>query len=108
MIGLRGGSLIYSTIFIFWDNPYNIRCIKLGNQKDKRGFLVRVPRDVETLVKLVSEKLGYFPHSVRSVAILHGLMTIATTKTIPRDDQEFQVLLENVRDLLRKNLGVDV
>jgi hypothetical protein len=52
----------------------------LGNQKDKRGFL----------------------------AILHGLMTIATTKTIPRDDQEFQVLLENVRDLLRKNLGVDV
>jgi hypothetical protein len=86
----------------------NNREEKYEGRKERMGILVRVPKEVERLIKVVGESLGYYPHSIRNTAILYGLMTIATTKTIPRDDQEFQVLLENVKDFLKKNLGVEV
>lgn len=68
--------------------------------------MLRVKPDVEELVEIVSRKLGYTRATLRNTTILWGLrILLMFDAKLPRTDEEFEELLEEIRQLIRKKLG---
>jgi hypothetical protein len=66
-------------------------------KEDGVGVPVRLKPQVEALVKEVARITGYMPFTVRNVAVLYGLYTLASTRGLPKSDWEFTLLLENTQ-----------
>jgi hypothetical protein len=71
----------------------------------KVGVIKRIHPEVEELVEVVGERLGYMPYAIRNTALVYGLLLIALTGRVPEDDREFFRLVEVVRTLLSRWLG---
>ena len=71
----------------------------------KVGVIKRVHPEVEELVRVVGERLGYMPYAIRNTALVYGLLLIALTGRVPEDDREFFKLIEVVRTILSRWLG---
>jgi len=71
-------------------------------EPERYGVHVRVKPEVEELVRLVANHLGYLPYTMRNAAILYGLATILLARRVPDTDAEFLELLEKVRALARQ------
>jgi hypothetical protein len=67
----------------------------------KVGVIKRVHPEVEELVRVVGERLGYMPYAIRNTALLYGLLVITLVGKVPEDDREFFRLIEAVKNLLR-------
>lgn len=66
------------------------------------GIRVRVKREVEELVREVADTLGYYPYTVRNLAILLGIQQIAANPNIPKTDKAFESLLDKTRLVVRE------
>ena len=68
---------------------------------EMRGSIqVRVKREVEELVQVISRRTGFLPFTVRNTALLYGLMLITITGRIPESDREFLELMEKTKVIL--------
>jgi hypothetical protein len=76
------------------------------NYFEKRGVMVRIPREVEAIFSELHGWQGYHKCAIRNTALLYGLMVIAITGHIPKDDKEYQRLLDGAKRLLKERLGV--
>jgi len=64
-----------------------------------KGEIVRVHKELEELIEMVAETLNYQNCTIRNVAIAYGLAILAITRKVPRNDNEFCILLNKVREL---------
>jgi hypothetical protein len=67
------------------------------------GLSVRVRPEVESVLRLYSEKTGWLPHSVRNVAILFGLLALASgLAKFPENIRQYEKLLKEVMETVEK------
>jgi hypothetical protein len=67
------------------------------------GLSVRVRPEVESVLRLYSEKTGWLPHSVRNVAILFGLLALARgLASFPENIRQYEKLLKEVMEAVEK------
>ena len=71
------------------------------------GIKVRVRPEVENVLRLFAEKTGWLPHSVRNVAILVGLIALASGQaSFPENIRQYEKLLkEAVETIERMSYG---
>jgi hypothetical protein len=79
-----------------------VSVLSIAESRGKRpGFLVRVKREVEELVREVAEYKGYSSDTIRNTAILWGLLVIlggeGVRGTIPETSEEFLKLYRVVK-----------
>jgi hypothetical protein len=75
------------------------------NYFEKRGVMVRIPRDVRELFDQLDGWQGYQACAIRNTALLYGLMVIAITGKLPKNDEEYLKLLNAVKMMLKTIWG---
>jgi hypothetical protein len=73
------------------------------------SIMVRIKKETEELVELVSDKMNIFPFVIRNLSIILGLKEIVSyyvhaKKPIVEDDDEFKRLFEMNRAIILKLL----
>ena len=67
------------------------------------GLLVRVRPEVESVLRLYSEKTGWLPHSVRNVAILLGLLALAKGQaSFPENIEQYEKLIKEAMEAIER------
>lgn len=80
---------VLQSVYIIWGKQ-----IMAGKQ-------VRVKREIENVISIVANKLGYENYTIRNVALVYGLIILGLTKQVPKDDIEFKKMFKLLESIIR-------
>jgi hypothetical protein len=71
------------------------------------GVQIRVKPEVDELVREIAVRLGYYPYTIRNLALLLGIQQLVLNPRIPKSDMEMEMLLAKTRRLVKTMLVVE-